>query len=356
MSEQGTMDAVEFLTPPTGDSDTDARIAKEAAPPKPAAPPKATADNDAGASPSGDEDEASFVGADDPQDEVDAEQGDDAGDGEPEDENAKADEFEEIEVGGKKHKLPKELKPLLMMQQDYTRKTQEVAETRRALESQAEQVKARDAAIAQQAELLPKVAKQIADITNIDAALQNFAKIDWDTLDREDPVEAGRLYRQKQQLQELRGEAVAAVKKAEADFHQDRRSAIETQQREAKEAHAKRQAEAAATFQKQFKLPEDTIKKVFEYAREQGGYDAKELADLADHRPLTTLYKSYLWDQHVAKQRAAAKAKAPAPDPVKPLERTPKGTTAPASRGLDDRLSAEEWARRRNEQLRGGRR
>lgn len=354
MSEQGTMDAAEFLSPPTGDSETDARIAKEAAPPKPAPAPK-VADNDTGAAPADTDDEASFVGADDPQDEVEAEQGDEAGDGETDDEDAKADEFEEIEVGGKKHKLPKELKPLLMMQQDYTRKTQEVAETRRALESQAEQVKARDAAIAQQAELLPKVAKHLADISNIDAALQNFAAVDWAALDQEDPVEAGRLYRQQQQLKELRGAALAAVKKAEVDFYQDRKAAVEAQQREAREAHAKRQAEAAATFQAKFKLPDDTIKKVFEYAREQGGYDAKELADLADHRPLTTLYKSYLWDQHVAKQRSAAKAKAPAPEPVKPLERTPKGTTAPASRGLDDRLSPEEWARRRNEQLRGRR-
>jgi hypothetical protein len=40
---------------------------------------------------------------------------------------------EEIEHEGRKYLVPKALKPLLLMQADYTRKTQEVAEQRRAV-------------------------------------------------------------------------------------------------------------------------------------------------------------------------------------------------------------------------------
>ena len=44
-------------------------------------------------------------------------------------------ELEEIEHDGKKHKVPKELKDSFLRQQDYTRKTQEVAEARKTVET-----------------------------------------------------------------------------------------------------------------------------------------------------------------------------------------------------------------------------
>src|SRR3954462_9621136 len=43
---------------------------------------------------------------------------------------------EEIEHEGRKYLVPKSLKPLLLMQADYTRKTQEVAEQRRAVQAE----------------------------------------------------------------------------------------------------------------------------------------------------------------------------------------------------------------------------
>src|SRR5438093_10948162 len=57
--------------------------------------------------------------------------------GNPVDDEEEPDEerFEEIERNGKKATIPAWLKPELMMQADYTRKTQELAEARRAFES-----------------------------------------------------------------------------------------------------------------------------------------------------------------------------------------------------------------------------
>ena len=46
------------------------------------------------------------------------------------------DDGEEIEHEGRKYLVPAALKPLLLMQADYTRKTQEVAEQRRAVQAE----------------------------------------------------------------------------------------------------------------------------------------------------------------------------------------------------------------------------
>src|SRR5687768_12106596 len=53
-----------------------------------------------------------------------------------EDEEPDEEPFEEIERNGRKATIPAWLKPELMMQADYTRKTQELAETRRAFEAE----------------------------------------------------------------------------------------------------------------------------------------------------------------------------------------------------------------------------
>lgn len=47
-------------------------------------------------------------------------------------------EYEEVDYNGNRYKVPKEVAPALMMQADYTRKTQEVAETRKAIEAERE--------------------------------------------------------------------------------------------------------------------------------------------------------------------------------------------------------------------------
>ncbi len=47
-------------------------------------------------------------------------------------------EYEEVDYNGNRYKVPKEVAPALMMQADYTRKTQEVAELRKAAEAERE--------------------------------------------------------------------------------------------------------------------------------------------------------------------------------------------------------------------------
>jgi hypothetical protein len=58
----------------------------------------------------------------------------------PEAAEGETEEIEEVEYEGKQYKLPKELKDALLRQSDYTKKTMTLAEERKAVEAQREQI------------------------------------------------------------------------------------------------------------------------------------------------------------------------------------------------------------------------
>lgn len=118
------------------------------------------------------------------------------------------DDDEEIEHNGERYKVPKALKPLLMFQQDYTKKTQEVAEVRKAVE--AERV-----AFNEQRELYQAHFQEVAAITNIENQLQQFVNVDWQKLIDDDPVQAMKLDRQYQSLKEAHAQTVGKIQQAQ---------------------------------------------------------------------------------------------------------------------------------------------
>src|SRR5215207_4248828 len=81
-------------------------------------------------------------------------------------------EEEEIERNGKTYRIAKALKAELMMQADYTRKTQEVSETRKALE-------AREAEISQQAERVKELTQDHKRLAIIDDYLERQQSTNW---------------------------------------------------------------------------------------------------------------------------------------------------------------------------------
>lgn len=91
-----------------------------------------------------------------------------------------ADEVEEVEYEGAKYKVPKPLKSALMMQADYTRKTQELAETRKALEAKA----------SQQAEVEQAIIDAHAEVVTLDRQLAQYQALtpeQWRAIQNEDP-------------------------------------------------------------------------------------------------------------------------------------------------------------------------
>jgi hypothetical protein len=79
------------------------------------------------------------------------------------------DDSEEIDFDGEKYKVPKKLKDSFLMHGDYTRKTQEVARQREAIE-------ARAAEVTREAEARKGLEKEIGRLTLIDEQLSNIRR------------------------------------------------------------------------------------------------------------------------------------------------------------------------------------
>jgi hypothetical protein len=94
---------------------------------------------------------------------------------------ADAEEFLEVEHGGKKLRIPKDAEPLILMQRDYTQKTTEVAEQRRALEEEKTTWESqREESRAALPEEHARVAVLGHSLAAVDKQLETFKAIDWD--------------------------------------------------------------------------------------------------------------------------------------------------------------------------------
>jgi hypothetical protein len=247
-------------------------------------------------------------------------------------EPAEADDSEEVEHEGQKFKVPKAIKPLLMMHADYTRKTQEVAELRKAVEAERATIHQASAA---------EVQAQ-AQVVAIDQQLAQFQNIDWDAWEEQDPFAAAKGLRQYQQLRDARGQAAGQY------VHL-------TQQRQlaAQQETAKRTQETAATLARDIPgWSEETKAKLTDFGMKKYGFSADEVADInLDPRIAKILNDAFQADQAATKTKAAQKHEAA--QTAKPAAKVSGGSSAPT--GLDDRLSPEEWVRRRNKQVKSAR-
>jgi hypothetical protein len=97
-----------------------------------------------------------------------------------EDSSADDEDLDELDYDGEKYRIPKKLKPGFMMQADYTRKTQEVAQTRQELEAQKQR-------IAEQAKAVEEINEDTERLALAKHNLKQFEALDWNKLEAEDP-------------------------------------------------------------------------------------------------------------------------------------------------------------------------
>ena len=253
------------------------------------------------------------------------------------DDEDQAEALEDVEFAGKQYRLPKELKSALMMHAAYTRKTQAVAEGRRALESGR-------MALQQQAETHQKHIRDVACLVALDEQLATYENLDWQKLEAEDPFKAQSGLRTYTMLKNQRDGLLQQISIAE------QKRAIETHQH-----LAKRFDEVQATLAREIKGWNEVSTKLVEFATENG-VSQSDLAQFALHVPLVKLlHKAWLGDQLIRKQKAAAaKSDAEANPLPEPLKQIAKGRSAPANSGLSDNLSVDEWVKRRNTQIQKG--
>jgi len=235
--------------------------------------------------------------------------------------------FEEIERDGRRARIPAWLKPELMMQADYTRKTQELAEARRAFEAERGQVEQ-----ASQAELSAH-----ANLSLIDRQIGHYSKVDWNAWHDSDPFEAQKAFAQFQLLKDARAQTLGAL----AQLHQERTL-------RAQQDTAKRIEQGAAELARDIKdWSPTTAAKLLDFGQSHYGFSREDLDGIDDPRLVKVLHAAFRWEEHQQKQKAAQSHAAA--QTTRPAAKVGGASPKP---GLDDRLSADEWLRRRNEQLR----
>lgn len=236
-------------------------------------------------------------------------------------------ELDELEWNGKKFTAPKGAKDGFLMHADYTKKTQEVAQTRKELEERAER-------IAQQAHATEDELQHRATMHTIKSELERFKDFDWNAYQfarQTDPFGADEAWNYKAHLQAQAQEVGQAISEAET-----RRSS------EAQQEIAKRMNDTQS-YARSKGWTAETDKQVLDFAFSKGA-DSKMLQEIMSPLVYETLYLARLGEQLLQKP-ASPKPTAP---PV-PLTTVGAKASPPARKSLAD-MTMDEYAAYRDKQ------
>lgn len=285
------------------------------------------------------------------------------GDGEPSDKPASGeDDSIEVEVGGQKLRVPKAVEPLLLMQSDYTRKTQALAEESRKVTEQAATLEAQRA---QQAESLKAfrdehmtIAQGEAALRQLDTQLADYRKLtpqDWATLRSQDPANYQHHSDNYEFLRRTRTSTEDALDAARKDLTTKETKLSESQQAARTAQLAKAWEETHGALQREVKdWTPQRFQATAKFAVDQLGYKPEELREATDPRAWKMATMIMDRDAEIAKLKTQVKQQTTAQNNAKaqtvtPAAERPRGSSQP--RGVTDTLSTEEWVRRREAQV-----
>lgn len=231
-------------------------------------------------------------------------------------------ESETVEFDGKTLEIPKGTPPELVigvtklandLKADYTRKTQEVAESRKSIEARSE-------AIQQQEALLSANFSKAVEYKALQDRLNQFEQIDWQALADSDPGQATKLNLAFQQLQRQAGKLYGELRQGHEQQQQltayQRQLLIEQGQRELQKRIPKWGAEVA--------------KSITEKAQTYG-FTADELSKQIDPRFVHVLHDAMQWQKLQEEKPKALQKVANAPKVLKPAAAAPQKTTNQAA-------------------------
>jgi hypothetical protein len=227
------------------------------------------------------------------------------------------DDLVEVELDGQKFKVPKPLKNAVMARTDYSKKTAEVAELRRTLEQQSSQT------IQAEADEIQLVGR----VTVLQDQIKAFDQVDWDALESENPDQANRLWRQREQIK---------------DAYQRAGSELVGKQQARSQRQALATAEARFNREKALADPETGIKgwgpelggKLTTFAQSAFGLSPQEVDAQTDPRAIRVLHRAFSLEQENASLRKQLGLRQQ--QDIKPAPR-PGGSAGGAGRSLLDR-------------------
>ena len=243
-------------------------------------------------------DEELLDDADASSDETDSEQSEE--EGEPEEEEQP--QVFTVKVDGKEVEVTlDELQKGYSRTQDYTRKTQQIAEVRKQAEAELQSVRAERE---QYAQLLGALQAQVQQAAQ--------PQIDWDRLYQEDPIE---WVRQREVMRENQ-EKAAAIQSEQQRLAQlsQQEQAQQQQQMLAQEAEA---LVAAIPEWKDAKKAQAEKAMLVQFGQKIG-FTPDELKNVVDHRAVVMLRKAALYDQMMSKRGQIKPVTNNGPKPAKP--------------------------------------
>lgn len=214
------------------------------------------------------------------------------------------DESEEIDHDGKKYKVPKDLKEAFLRQADYTRKTQEAAEQKRAIEADKA---AWEQQRTQQAEFIAAMREDVGKVHVLQAEIKAFEGVDWRAAQQQiaglahDPQAQ---FQAQAQYNQAWNQFVAT----ERELNQAKSALTEKEQRLTQEQTQKVQASMRQTVQTlQRDIPGFTPElatKIMDHGIKTFGLTREEALETADPR----IWKLLNSDRQQAEELAALKA------------------------------------------------
>ena len=181
-------------------------------------------------------------------------------------------------------------------QQDYTRKTQELANQRKTIEQQAQELAQRDAIYA---ELLPKMEAQLkGELVN---------EPDWDTLYEDDPI----AYVREKQLWDEKVRKLESVN-AEQQRLQQENLVQQQQQLEQLVQYSQQKLLEIIPEWKTQEVAQKEKAAIRDYAVNELGYSEQEIAQVYDYRALLGLRNAWLNSKTVKATKKKPTQKAPA--------------------------------------------
>ena len=243
-----------------------------------------------------------------------------------------APETVEIEIDGRKYRVPADLRDGYMQHADYTVKTQQVADQGRAL---AEGYQAWQ----QQAQAHQQHIQDYGELAHTDHLLGQYRNMDWGRLQQEDSEQAQQLSTQLNMLRDKRDQIAQRIQQREHDtrVHAEREH---TGRKEHLKTALARDI-PSYTPELQGKMNETAIRH---------GYTQAEIDTVVDPRMMRMLHLAHLGEQVLQRKRAATAQ--PAPAPVKPVPKVSGGRTP--TTGPTDKQDIKDWMRSRIKQLEQG--
>jgi len=243
------------------------------------------------------------------------------------------DDVFEVELDGQVHTLPAALRGAFLRQADYTRKTQELAAHRRALEADRQ-------ALAAHAQAIGQASGEQVQLAALDHQLAHLRGVDWRAFAAQDPQGAQALWGRCQGMMQAREGLAQGI------AHRAAHGRLEAQQQSA----ARMAATGRALQQEIDGWSPELAARLVDYARGHG-VTLEELGAADDPRVWKIIHRAYQGDQ-ASRRDGTARTVAQA-QTVRPAVVV---TGAAASGGgVRDELATKDWMKRRNEQLRKGR-